>query len=70
MQVIEQKRKLQQPRSDRQILAEAQEAFEKARTAFRAAFRRQDGAEHAEGQAFLDGADQQIKRLRKKVKEY
>jgi hypothetical protein len=67
---IAQKRKLRRPRSERELLEEAEEVLRKVRNAFANAFRRKLGKAYEEGQILLAQASAKIKRLRKKVKGY
>jgi hypothetical protein len=70
MDAIARKQKLQQPRSERQVLGEAEKALEKARVAFKAAFPLRKGQGYEEGEAFLAHAKKQVLKLRKRVKGY
>lgn len=70
MDAIARKEKLQRPRSERQVLEEAEKALEKARTAFAAAFPRRKGQGYEEGKKFFADAEKKILRPRKRVKGY
>lgn len=67
---IEQKQKLQRPRTGQQILEESERALEKARAIFEESFPGKRGQEYGKGKVFLAHASEQIKRLRKKTKGY
>jgi hypothetical protein len=67
---IEQKQRLQRPRSERQVLEESEKALDKARTAFEKAYPRQEGQGYEEGKAFLTNAEKRVLKLRKRVRGY
>lgn len=70
MHAIERKQKPKRPRSERQLLAEAEEALKITEAVFTKAYPRKKGQEYGEEKKWLAQASRQVKQLRKKVRGY
>jgi hypothetical protein len=70
IQLIRQKQKLPRPRSEQQVLKEAEPILKNAEKAFAAAYPREQGRGYEEGKRLLVQGKEQIDRLRKRVKGY